>query len=292
MGAARILVIVVAFAAAIGLAFIVHGMTAKKAAPAPVVVAAAQPMAQVLVAKRDLPIGKRLDKDDLAWQSWPAANLNVAYITDGAAPVAPPSGPVGKAAVVVHQVTAGPGAMENLYGAIVREPLLTGEPVVARKIVRGGQGGYMSVVLQPGMRAIGVGVTSETGAGGFILPGDRVDLMQSRLIESSGDVKTAPQRVTHTILSNVRVLAIDQKTAPEKDAQTVVGAVATLEVPAEAAASVVDAKAHDNNLYLVLRSYADMGGTATAGATTAAPMRTQSIRVFRNGAISEVAVVQ
>ena len=65
--------------------------------------------------------------------------------------------------------------MSNLIGAVVREPIASGEPMVERKVVKGGEGGYLAVVLQPGMRAIGVPVSVESGAGGFILPGDRVD---------------------------------------------------------------------------------------------------------------------
>ncbi len=200
MGAVRIIVLAVAAVAAIALAFVVHKMTSgHPAAPAPVVAAAPdKPSVQVLVAKRDLPTGTRLAPADLAWQTWPADSLNPAFITDGSAPIAPPKTVAGKAEQVAKSATSalsGGGAMQNLTGAIVREPILANEPVVERKIVRGGEGGYMSVVLQPGMRAMAVEVNATSGAGGFILPGDRVDVLMSRKLEGrSSDSGAGRQR--------------------------------------------------------------------------------------------------
>ena len=88
MGAVRIAILAVAAIAAIGLAFIVRNMASPKR-PEPAAAAAApaaRPVAQVLVAKRDLPIGTRLTPADLAWQAWPADALNASFVTDGAAP--------------------------------------------------------------------------------------------------------------------------------------------------------------------------------------------------------------
>src|SRR5215203_4413338 len=80
MGAARIVVIVLALAAAIGLAFVVRSMASSGDVKS---AAAAEPMAQVLVAKRDLAVGTRLAAEDIGWQAWPAKSLNAIYITDG-----------------------------------------------------------------------------------------------------------------------------------------------------------------------------------------------------------------
>jgi len=281
MGAARIIVIVVAFVAAIGVVVLMRGVIFdKKPAQA---VAAAQPMAQVVVAKRDLTIGTQIKAGDVAWESWPAASINPAFITNGAAPTPAPDTPIKKAANVVQTAAAGSGSMEALYGAIVKEPILTGEPVLARKIVRGGQGGYMSVVLQPGMRAISMSVSIETSVAGWILPGDRVDVLQSQ--DSDGG------RITRVVLQNIRVLAIDQKVEPDKDSKTAIGGVATLEATPAAAAVLIDAKAQGKPLYLALRSYADLGGPSGVGpeALRAKPL---AIKVFRNGQVSEVGATQ
>src|SRR5688500_2511491 len=92
MGRSRILILAVAAVSAIALAFIVRGLAARPA-PAPVAVAPVQnakPMAKVLVAKRDLPIGARIAETDLQWQPWPADAVNPSFITDGSVAVPQP----------------------------------------------------------------------------------------------------------------------------------------------------------------------------------------------------------
>lgn len=292
MGAARITVMVVALVAAIGVAFLMRGTILNDKGDEAQSAASAQPMAQVLVATKDLPIGAQIQAGDVAWEAWPAKSLNATFITNGADPAPAPSGGLGKVAQGVQNAATGSGQMEALYGSVVRDPIFIGEPITARKIVRGGQGGYLSVVLQPGMRAMGVTVNVETGAGGFILPGDRVDILQSQETIVAGEGGSAT-RVTRVVVQNVKVLAIDQKTAPEGEAKTVVGAVATLEVPANAAAALVDAKSRNNPLFMVLRSYADLGGpSGVVGIAALEQSRPASVRVFRNGQVSEVAVAQ
>lgn len=299
MGAVRIIVLAVAFVAAIGLFLMMRSMAGGHK-PAPVVVAAApveKPMSQVLVAKRDLSVGTRISSGDVGWQPWPVEALNASFITDGSAPVAPPppakdaAGKVADKAVkavekVAASVISGDPA-QALNGAVVREPILAGEPVTERKIVRGGEGGYMAVVLQPGMRAIALPVTVETGAGGFILPGDRVDVLQNRKIEASGGSGSNQETVSNVIMRNLRVLAIDQTTQPEKDAKALVGATATLEVPAADAPVMARAKSQ-GDLVLALRAYSDAGGPsgrAAGGDNT-------RVRVWRSGQASEVSVGQ
>jgi len=288
MGAARIVVIVLALAASIGLGLVVRSMASSPQPQGPAIAAApVQLMTQVLVAKRDLKPGTRIESADIGWQAWPANAVNALYITDGSAPAPLPATAKEKAIEgaekAIKTVTSASPA-EALYGAIVREALVAGEPIVPSKIVRGGDGGMIAVVLKPGMRAVGVPVTAENGAGGFILPGDHVDVLQSREVPS----KTGgpPGRITQVVLRNVRVLAIDQTTKAEKDGVSIVGSVATLEVPIDAAEALVDAKARDDNgqLDLALRSYADMGGPVGRVASIGQVSNTPStIRVFRSG---------
>ena len=292
MGPVRIAILVVAAMAAIGLAFVVNGMLSHR--PAPVATAAAPPPAehptvQVVVAKRDLPVGARLTQTDLGWQAWPAEAVHPTFITDGAAPAAAPTTATAKIGATAAQaaqaaLNGGGNSMQALEGAIVREAFLTNEPIVERKIVHGGAGGYMAVVLQPGMRAISMPVTVETAAGGFVLPGDRVDVVATHKVEQQGGGGGATSAVSETILQNIRVLAIDQQIQPDKTARTIVGTTATLEVPAEDVELVTKAKAQ-GDMALALRSYADMGGRAGRADGTG---HSTSVRVIKAGHVSEV----
>jgi len=285
MGPARIALLAVAAIAAIGLAFIVRGMVTPKRPEAVAAAPPPQPVVQVLVAKRELPIGTRLTPADLGWQPWPANALNAAFVTDGAAPALPakmPDKAVQKAARAANDLVMPQGPIQAFEGAIVKEALAAGEPVVARKVVRAGQSGFMAVVLQPGMRAMAIPINAETAAGGFILPGDRVDVLQSRQ-DSSGGAKTM---LTEVLMRNVRVLAIDQNIEPAKDSRTIVGGVATIEVPAADVEVIARGKAQ-GEMQLALRSYADIGGPPGRGVASRASA--QGVRVFRAGQVSEVA---
>lgn len=313
MKPARIAVICVAAAAAIGLAFVVRAMGSSgkpvavaTAAPAE----AARPMAKVLVAARDLQPGKRLTDGDLAWKDWPIDEVNPAFITDGTTPIpAPPTADEAKAAAgtlegapaaaaksgnaiaavarAANEAATG-GAKADYVGSVVREPILAGEPIVSRKIVRAGDSGYLAAYLEPGMRAMAIRVTVETAAGGFILPGDRVDVLMTKAAATAGiDNGQGSKFTSSTVMRNIKVLAIDQTTRAGDDEQSVVGATATLEVAPADAEALVLAKS-EGELSLVLRSYAD---TAGPSGRVQAPRQSAAIRVFRGGA-PEVIVVQ
>ena len=295
MSPVRLFILVIAALAAIVLAFVVRGAFAPKKPAAPVPVAStapeAKPTVQVLVAKRDLPIGARVVAGDLGWQPWPAEGVNPSFITDGSGAKVEKTGAAGAAEGAAR--TAGNlfnnGDMGGMVGTIVKEPFVVGEPIVARKVVRGGEGSFLSVVLTPGMRAIAAPVTVDSAAGGFILPGDRVDVIYSRDAQSE-DVKGY---VTRTVMRNVRVLAIDQKPQPDKDAQTMVGAVATLEVPAndaEAMASAVAQAKQSGVLILTLRGVTDTAGGPSRGGGASGAEQTHTVRVHRAGVVTEVKV--
>jgi pilus assembly protein CpaB len=291
MSAVRILILVIAAIAAIAMAFVVRGAFSPRTAPSAAAAAptpAAGPTVRVLVARRDLPTGARLSPADLGWQDWPAGGLSATFTTDGAPPQLKQTGAAAaKDAAATASGLFGDAAIKALEGAVVREPFVSGEPIVARKIVKTGEGNFMAIVLAPGMRAMSVGVTVDTAAGGFILPGDRVDLIVSQTNGENGIL-------TETVLHNVKVLAIDQAAQPAKDAQTMVGAVATLEVSAAdtelVAGAQTKAKA-GGALTLALRSYADAGAPTTRGsAASSGPDAGETIRVVRAGQTSQVTV--
>ena len=240
MKPARIIVICVAAVAAIGLALVVRAMGSPSKEPVAVATAApvdTRPMARVLVAAKDLQPGKRLEESDLDWKEWPLDQVNPAFITDGSTPIpaAEQSKPEGAVAAVTRAATdlATGGAKADYVGSVVREPILAGEPLVMRKIVRAGDSGYMAAYLEPGMRAMAIRVTVETAAGGFILPGDRVDVVLTRetTLGNIGAAEGDRSKFTSaTVMQNIKVLAIDQSTRACDDEQTVIGATATLEV--------------------------------------------------------------
>lgn len=292
MSAVRLFILVIAAIAAIALAFVVRGAFAPRKpenAPAQAAASAAPASAatvKVLVAQHDLPVGTRLTAADMTWQDWPAANINAAFITDGAAPQVQPTGAAGAAKKATEAASNlfGGAAIQSMAGAVVREAVLQGEPIIARKIVKAGEGNYMSVVLMPGMRAMAVPVSVDSAAGGFIMPGDRVDVVVSR---DAGDKGVS----TQTVLRNLRVLAIDQAAEPAKDAKTIVGAVATLEVAAADAEVLAEAQAEakkGGSLILALRAYTDAGAPAGSGGGSSGPGRV--VRVYRAGQSSEVTV--
>ena len=306
MKPARIIVICVAAVAAIGLALVVRAMGSPSKEPTAVATAApaeARPMARVLVAAQDLPPGRRLEESDLEWKDWPLDQVNAAYITDGSVPIpaageaaakeddkAKPDGAVAAVTRVANDLATG-GAKADYVGSVVREQIFAGEPIIMRKIVRAGESGYMAAYLEPGMRAMAIRVTVETAAGGFILPGDRVDVVLTRettlsnLGASEGD---RSKFTSSTVMQNIKVLAIDQSTRAGDDEQTVIGATATLEVSPRDAEALALAKS-EGELSLVLRSYADTGGPS--GSVSRGPRQASAVRVYRGGA-PEVVVVQ
>ena len=306
MKPAKIAVICVAAVAAIGLALVVRAMGSGGNATAVATAAPAEtrPMAQVLVAAKDLAPGQRLTEADLAWKEWAVDEVNPAFITDGSVPIptaaqpepeAETPKPEGAVATVTRAATnlATGGAKADYVGSVVREPILAGEPIVARKIVRAGDSGYMAAYLEPGMRAMAIRVTVETAAGGFILPGDRVDVVLTRELNLGNIGATEGDRTkfaSATVLQNIKVLAIDQSTRAGEDAQAVVGATATLEVAPQDAEALALAKA-EGELSLSLRSYADTGGPSGRVAGPSRQQQTSAVRVYRGGA-PEVVVVQ
>lgn len=306
MKPARIIVICVAAVAAIGLALVVRAMGSPSNSPTAVASAAAapaRPMAKVLIAAKDLQPGQRLTESDLAWKDWPVDEINPAFITDGTTPLpgteaadktapaaTPPAGAVASVTRAATNLTTG-GAKADYVGSVVREPILAGEPIIGRKIVRAGDSGYMAAYLEPGMRAMAIRVTVETAAGGFILPGDRVDVLLTRettLSNMGAQEGDRSKFASSTVMQNIKVLAIDQSTRAGDDEQAVVGATATLEVGPRDAEALALAKS-EGELSLVLRSYADTGGPS--GRVAPVVRQSSAIRVYRGGA-PEVVVVQ
>lgn len=294
MKPARIIVICIAAVSAIGLALVVRAMGSSSnepAAPAAAAPVEARPMTRVLVAAQNLTPGKRLTEGDLQWKEWAVDEVDPTFITDGSS-TAPrvDAKPSAKAEEAVQRVAraagdlAGPGAKSDYIGSVVREPILAGEPILGRKIVRAGDSGYLAAYLEPGMRAMAIAVTVESAAGGFILPGDRVDVILTRETDRNGAEGAAQSKfASSAVMQNVKVLAIDQSTRAADNEQAVVGATATLEIRPQDAELLAQAKS-EGELSLSLRSYADTAGPSGSVGRRLAASAPQAVRVYRGGA--------
>ncbi|WEX88619.1 Flp pilus assembly protein CpaB [Sinorhizobium garamanticum] len=187
------------------------------------------PTVNVLVASKSLPVGSRLGADSIHWMAWPKDGMVEGLITE----------------------ENRPGAVDDLSGAVVRLPIFTGEPVRQEKIADPSNR-IMSSLLPAGKRAVATEITVATGAGGFILPNDRVDVIMVRKSENDGVY------LTETVLSNVRVLAIDQQVEEKDDgSKSVVGTTATLELTPDQSKVMTVAQQMAERISLALRSVAD-----------------------------------
>jgi pilus assembly protein CpaB len=233
MKAARLVVLTVAIAAG-GVAALLAGRSEKppevKNAPAPQIATV-----EVLVAKADIGMGQTVSPGDVRWQEWPAAAASSGNFI---------------------RKTDRPNAVETLSGTIARYPFVNGEPIREAKLVNSKGSGFMAAILPAGMRAISTQISPETGAGGFILPNDHVDVILTRRDQAADKAAGGDTHSSETVLTNVRVLAIDQN-VQEKDGQkVVVGKTATLELtPAQTETLALSQQL--GTLSLALRSIAD-----------------------------------
>jgi pilus assembly protein CpaB len=258
MNTARIVVLTIALGAGGVAAYLASGTDKQTVAVEPAV---QMPTVDVLVARADIALGQSLKPDDLQWQTWPASSNSNSFIRRGERPE----------------------ATTQVAGWIARAPFIAGEPIREQKLVRADGSGFMAAILPTGMRAISTEISPETGAGGFILPNDRVDVILSK--RDKGADRNGPDVVnSETILSNVRVLAIDQ--APkEKDGQNaVVGKTVTLELKSEQAETLARAR-QTGTLALALRSIADLNMVENR-TDDQAPKRGDSVSVVRYGVSS------
>jgi pilus assembly protein CpaB len=257
MYTARIIVLIIALGAGGIAAYLASGSNNNK--PTEVAPVAQLPTVDVLIAKSDIGLGQTVKPEDLQWQTWPAATASNVFI----------------------RRSERPDATTQIVGEIARAPFIAGEPIREQKLVKADGSGFMAAILPTGMRAVSTEISPETGAGGFILPNDRVDVILSKR-EKNPDRTGTPDIVdSEIILTNIRVLAIDQ--APkEKDGQTtVVGRTVTLELKPEQAEALARAR-QSGTLSLALRSIADVN-IVESNADDRARRRSDSVNVVRYG---------
>ncbi len=221
MNVSRIAILGIALVAGAG-AFMLMLSQNQDIAPVQIVEPVREETVRVLVSVRDIQRGERLSAEDTNWIVWPKKAVQPTFITDQTE-----------------------GAREAVESAVVRSLIVTGEPIINAKLVRAGSSGLMAAILSPGMRAVTMRVSPETASGGFILPGDRVDIMAT-----GGRGSTGPAR---TIFEDVRVVAVDAFVAENSEAANVAGSTVTLELAPTDAETFISAR-DGGSLSLVLRS--------------------------------------
>lgn len=198
-------------------------------APVTIVKSGKEETLSVLVASGNINRGDRLTTDNLSWQDWPKKTVrkNESFLTGGKNKT-----------------------LEELDGAVAKTTFVAGEPIIEEKIVRAGSAGLMAAIMTPGKRALGLRVNAETSSGGFILPGDHVDV-----IYTAEDRETR-KRVIRTILEDVRVLAVNDVFSENSESPVIEGVNITLELTPVESEQFILARA-SGELSLALRSIHD-----------------------------------
>jgi pilus assembly protein CpaB len=225
-----------------------------QSAPAP---AATMPTQPVVVAAADLQIGTALKKDD----------LQVIHFPQGAAP----EGSFSQAADVLER------------GLIV--PVVKNEPILAAKLASKEAGAGLPPVIPEGMRAVSVRVNEVVGVAGYVLPGNRVDV-----VATASPTDSRSDTTSKVVLSNVQVLTAGTRMEQnQEDPQPTQVTVVTLLVNPEQAERLALAST-EGKIQLALRNPLDQGAPDTPGVKTAGllggkqPANTPAPRVARSRA--------
>ena len=251
MNTARIVVLVIAIGAGGIAAYLASGSDK----PAPTEPVAQLKTVDVLVAKSDIGLGQTLTPADMQWQTWPAATASSTFI----------------------RRNERPDAATQIAGSLARSPFIAGEPIRDLKLVKADGSGFMAAILPTGMRAVSTELSPENGAGGFILPNDRVDVILTRRLKNPNSA-LPDIIVSEVTLANIRVLGIDQAPKEKDGASALVGKTVTLELKPEQTATLAAAR-QAGTLSLALRSIADLNAVETDDQS----LRRESINVVRYG---------
>jgi pilus assembly protein CpaB len=230
MNRSRVIALVLAAFAAGAVALLVRSFLGGGTAPVKAAIAPAPAATiNVLVAASDIQPGTEITPQLVRWQSWPKSSVDSSFIAE----------------------PGNPDSASIVKGTVARAPMIAGEPLTNTKIVHADSAGFMAAQLSPGMRAVSIAISTDTGAGGFILPNDRVDVVLTQQVP--GQQRNFASKV---ILSDVRVLAMDQTFGQDKDQKTVLAKTATLELLPSQATQLTRAAAA-GTISLALRALGD-----------------------------------
>ena len=170
MKIARMAILGVAIFAAGGAALLATSLVSDPAVETDIDLEPAIELSEVLVAKKDIMLGTRLNATLVRWQKWPEEVVSDGYI-----------------------VNSGRVSMEEaVEGSIARSTFFEGEPIRDGKLIKS-DSGFMSAILPSGQRAIATSISTDTSAGGFILPNDRVDVIMTRKEQLDSGEKLSPK---------------------------------------------------------------------------------------------------
>ncbi len=221
MNTSRMIILGVALVAGVGAFFLMQGNSANVAVERTVEPIREQTV-RVLVSTRDIQRGERIALEDTRWISWPKKAVQPSFVTD-----------------------ENPEARDQLTEAVARSLIVTGEPIVNAKLVKADSGGLMAAIIKPGFRAVTLRVSPETSSGGFILPGDHVDVMAT--------IDAGNRSKTRLLFRSVRVLAINAVYSENSESANIPASNATLELAPGDAEIFMNARSN-GALSLVLRS--------------------------------------
>ncbi|MEM7774766.1 MAG: Flp pilus assembly protein CpaB [Pseudomonadota bacterium] len=186
---------------------------------------------KVLVARTDIGLGALTTNASFRWQEWPRDAVDQSFIT----------------------YDRNPNGQSALVGAVARSPVVKGEPVTSRKLIKAGKGGILAAILPAGKRAVSTRITEQSAVGKMILPNDHVDVILSKRGRSPSGRQT---NESITLFRNIRVLAIGQQIDLNENRKDAQGNVATLELTPEQAEALVLANT-TGEISLTLRSIVD-----------------------------------
>lgn len=203
MSARSIMLIAAALLLAVGTMFIARSYLNQRPQPVAEIKEPVKQFTKVLVASTDLPTGSFVTEQQLRWQKWPDDDIPGNYLVEG------------------------DFERKQLHGAVVRRAIASGTPIIQTQVITPGDRGFLAVVLQPGWRAYSIKVNATSSIAGLVFPGDRVDLLMTHKIVNIAS--GLEQQVSETVLTNLRVLAIDQS-LDDQEGQPRVGKTVTFEV--------------------------------------------------------------
>jgi len=269
-----------------GVFFAMQSLNAPAAAPqeaaAPVIQIQEVKYVPVLAIDADVSTGQRITETMLTRIKWPEEALTANLIN----------------------LENEPDATAEFINSLARQPLVQGEAITRAKVIFAGESGILAAQLAPGMRAVTTRISVDTAAGGFIQPGDRVDIILRenytvRRDNSAGSQQSRIERtnlyIADTLFENVKVLAIDQTftTGPESGA-AIPGSTATFELSQSDSELLQEAEGY-GDIYLTLRGVTGSGAKGRSAARKTrdeGPAEQSSITIYRGGQPTPIALQQ